>query len=66
LGGVSGATSGRGVGTCFTAASASALKRQMDKIAIDAPAVDTDKKRPNVTWVKPELAAEINFRAWTG
>jgi bifunctional non-homologous end joining protein LigD len=54
-----------GVGTGFTAATASALKRHMDRIAIDKPAVNTGKRRPNVTWVRPELVAEINFRAWT-
>jgi bifunctional non-homologous end joining protein LigD len=54
------------VGTGFTRGSAAALKRMMDKITAEAPPVDTGKKRPDVTWLKPELVAEINFRGWTG
>jgi bifunctional non-homologous end joining protein LigD len=54
-----------GVGTGFTRGSAAALKRQMDKIIVPAPAVDTGKKRLKVTWLRPEIIAEINFRGWT-
>lgn len=54
-----------GVGTGFTASAAAKLKKQMDRIAVPVPAVDTGKKRPNVTWLKPELVAEIEFRTWT-
>ena len=54
-----------GVGTGFSSSSATALRRRMDKIAIAAPAVDTGKKRKNAVWVRPELVAEIEFRAWT-
>lgn len=55
-----------GVGTGFTAASGSALRKAMGKLVVDKPIVDMGrKKRTDVVWVKPELVAEIEFRSWT-
>ncbi|WP_439625866.1 non-homologous end-joining DNA ligase [Shinella sp.] len=54
-----------GVGTGFSSASATALRRQMDSIAVTSPPTDTGKKRKNVVWTAPTLVAEIEFRAWT-
>ncbi|XUR38647.1 DNA ligase (ATP) (plasmid) [Rhizobium leguminosarum bv. trifolii] len=36
----------------------------MDKLIIGKPAVDTGRKR-NAVFVRPELVAEIEYRAWT-
>lgn len=36
----------------------------MDKLVIAKPAVDTGRKR-NAVFVRPELVAEIEYRAWT-
>ncbi|MGJ7040478.1 bifunctional non-homologous end joining protein LigD [Shinella sp. BE166] len=55
-----------GVGTGFSSASATALRKRMDTIAVTLPPIDTGKKRKNVVWIRPELVAEIEFRAWTG
>lgn len=55
-----------GVGTGFTAASGAALRKAMGKIVVERPVVDMGrKKRTDVVWVRPELVAEIEFRAWT-
>lgn len=54
-----------GVGTGFTAKSGADLRRQMDSLVVSKPAVDTGKKRRDAVWIKPELVAEIEFRAWT-
>jgi bifunctional non-homologous end joining protein LigD len=55
-----------GVGTGFTAASGAALRKAMDKLVVECPVVDMGrKKRPEVTWLRPELVAEVEFRAWT-
>ncbi|MBB4114563.1 bifunctional non-homologous end joining protein LigD [Rhizobium sp. BK226] len=53
-----------GVGTGFNERSATELRRQMDKLMIGKPAVDTGRKR-NAVFVRPELVAEIEYRAWT-
>ncbi|QKK28605.1 ATP-dependent DNA ligase [Rhizobium indicum] len=53
-----------GVGTGFNERSAAELREQMDKLIIANPAVDTGRKR-NAVFVRPELVAEIEFRAWT-
>ncbi|MGX9988813.1 non-homologous end-joining DNA ligase [Rhizobium sp. Z1P35] len=53
-----------GVGTGFNERSAAELREQMDKLIIAKPAVDTERKR-NAVFVRPELVAEIEFRAWT-
>lgn len=52
------------VGTGFTYASATALRRQLDRIkAASPPARGVSKK--GVVWVKPKLAGEIAYRGWT-
>ncbi|NEJ10335.1 ATP-dependent DNA ligase [Rhizobium leguminosarum] len=53
-----------GVGTGFNERSAAELRAQMDKLIISKPAVDTGRKR-NAVFVRPELVAEIEYRAWT-
>lgn len=54
------------VGTGFTAASAAALKAKLDAIAADAsPFKGRAGRERGVVWVKPELVAEVAFRAWT-
>jgi bifunctional non-homologous end joining protein LigD len=53
-----------GVGTGFNARSGPELREQMDKLIIDKPAVNTGRKR-NAVFVRPELVAEIEYRAWT-
>ncbi|TAX45913.1 ATP-dependent DNA ligase (plasmid) [Rhizobium leguminosarum] len=53
-----------GVGTGFNERSAAELRKQMDKLIIGKPAVDTGRKR-NAVFVRPELVAEIEYRAWT-
>ncbi|CAN7658569.1 DNA ligase D [Bosea sp. LjRoot9] len=54
------------VGTGFTRKSAATLKRRLDAIKTENPlfagAAERDRE---VVWVKPELVAEIEFRAWT-
>lgn len=52
-----------GVGTGFTARSATALRRQLDAITMPKPATDVGKR--NGAFVKPVLVAKIEFRAWT-
>lgn len=55
-----------GVGTGFSAASGAALRKAMGKLVVARSAVDMGrKKRPDTVWVRPELVAEIEFRAWT-
>ncbi|MBY5849708.1 ATP-dependent DNA ligase [Rhizobium leguminosarum] len=53
-----------GVGTGFNERSAAELREQMDKLIIAKPSVDTGRKR-NAVFVRPELVAEIEYRAWT-
>lgn len=53
-----------GVGTGFTAASASVLRKQLDAIRQDASPVGLRRKA--VVWTEPVLVAEIAFRGWTG
>ena len=54
-----------GVGTGFTASSGTALRKQMGKLATDKPAATGTGRRREVVWIKPELVAEVAFRAWT-
>ncbi|ARO31728.1 ATP-dependent DNA ligase protein [Rhizobium sp. NXC14] len=53
-----------GVGTGFNERSAAELRTQMDKLIIGKSPVDTGRKR-NAVFVRPELIAEIEYRAWT-
>lgn len=49
----------------FSEASATALRRQMDRILTEKPAVNMTGRSKAYRWIKPELVAEIEFRAWT-
>lgn len=52
------------VGTGFTHAGATALRRRLDPIkAASPPARGVNKK--GVVWVEPKLVAEIAYRGWT-
>lgn len=53
-----------GVGTGFNERSATELRKQMDKLIIGKPVVDTGRKR-NAVFIDPKLVAEIEYRAWT-
>ncbi|MGE7469218.1 non-homologous end-joining DNA ligase [Bosea sp. NPDC003192] len=52
------------VGTGFTHASATALRKQLDRIKAATPSARGVSKK-GVVWVKPKLAAEIAYRGWT-
>ncbi len=52
-----------GVGTGFTDRTATALRKQLDALLIDKPALKLTRKRTR--WVSPSLVAEIEFRGWT-
>ncbi|WP_186417379.1 DNA ligase D [Bosea sp. CS1GBMeth4] len=55
-----------GVGTGFTQKSAKILKAQLDRLATEtSPFSGAAARQRGVVWVKPELVAEIEFRAWT-
>ncbi|MGN6098714.1 MAG: DNA ligase D [Bosea sp. (in: a-proteobacteria)] len=54
------------VGTGFTQKSAAALKARLDKLKTNASPFDGSAGRERgIVWVKPELVAEVEFRAWT-
>lgn len=54
------------VGTGFTQKSAAALKKQLDALKVDrSPLSGAAGKERGIVWVKPELVAEVDFRAWT-
>ena len=53
-----------GVGTGFTHTSGLALKKQLDAMIVDKPPA-VMKNRKGVRWTRPELVAEVAFRAWT-
>ncbi|BCB17878.1 ATP-dependent DNA ligase [Bosea sp. ANAM02] len=54
-----------GVGTGFTASSGAALRKQMSKLVTDKPSATGTGRREDAVWIKPELVAEVAFRAWT-
>jgi len=54
-----------GVGTGFTQASGTALRKQMDRLIIDKPALAMPVRKKGYRWIKPELIAEIALRGWT-
>jgi bifunctional non-homologous end joining protein LigD len=57
------------VGTGFNAKNASALLSKLVALAaVKSPfgGKDAPRKAPDVTWVKPDLVAEIEFAGWTG
>lgn len=53
------------VGTGFNERSASLLRETMDKIKETTPAVKYTGPRQDVVWIKPTLAAEVEYQAWT-
>jgi bifunctional non-homologous end joining protein LigD len=56
------------VGTGFTNKLALELMRQLKPLAIEAAPVKgalTNLQRRDVVWVKPQLVAQIEYRAWT-
>lgn len=53
-----------GVGTGFNGRNAPPLRKAMDDLVTKKPAVAL--KRKGVVWLRPELVAEVEFRAWTG
>jgi bifunctional non-homologous end joining protein LigD len=52
------------VGTGFKHSMARKLKEQLDQLPIEQPPVRIKGK--NIVYARPELVAEIEFRAWTG
>ena len=54
-----------GVGTGFTQLSAAALRRLMDARVTPKPAANMAGRRKSARWLRPDLVAEIEFRAWT-
>ena len=52
------------VGTGFTEPVARRLRRDLDAIRRNTPAIRLKEKR--VVWVDPALVAEVEFRGWTG
>lgn len=57
------------VGTGYTHRTAADLMSKLKPLRIDAPAVHgslTNLQRKDVAWVRPELVAQIEYRAWTG
>jgi bifunctional non-homologous end joining protein LigD len=56
------------VGTGYANKTASSLMRMLKPLSINAPpftSVLTNVQRKDVTWVKPTLVAQIEYRAWT-
>lgn len=53
-----------GVGTGFTHASAIALRKLMDERVVLKPAIAMKDRPKSYRWLRPELIAEIEFRAW--
>ncbi|AMJ63004.1 ATP-dependent DNA ligase [Bosea sp. PAMC 26642] len=57
------------VGTGYSAAKVDALLPKLKAVAAEASpftGVGAPKREPGVTWLKPELVAEIEFAGWTG
>jgi len=54
------------VGTGFSTKAGDDLKRKLQKIKVTSPAIaGLEKKERDALWVRPELVAEVEFRAWT-
>lgn len=54
------------VGTGFTQKSAAALKAQLDRLRTTrSPLAGAAARERGIVWVRPELVAEVEFRAWT-
>lgn len=54
-----------GVGTGFTNACGTALRKQMDRLTVDKPAVAIPWRKRTYCWALPGLIAETAFRGWT-
>lgn len=55
------------VGTGFDQKALAFLRQKLDPLAAaDSPFPDAPKAGKDVTWVKPELVAEVKFANWTG
>lgn len=55
------------VGTGFSAKAADDLKSRLDRLKVrTSPFAGTVPEAGKVVWAKPELAAEVEFRSWTG
>ena len=52
------------VGTGFTAALATSVRKALDAITREGPAVALRQK--GIVWTEPTLIAEVAFRGWTG
>ena len=58
-----------GVGTGFKDDELAALRARLDPMKADPPAgllLSGEKPDPKITWVRPELVAEIQFAGWSG
>ncbi len=54
------------VGTGFSVKSGDDVKRRLDKLKTKTPTIDgLDRAERTAIWVRPELVAEVEFRAWT-
>jgi bifunctional non-homologous end joining protein LigD len=55
------------VGTGFSAARLTGLRKQLDSLVVKDPPVVLPKEAPRkgVHWVRPELVAEVEFAGWT-
>jgi len=53
------------VGTGFTRATLADLNRKMKPLTIDGGPFASPPRESAVTWVKPELVAEVAFAEWT-
>jgi bifunctional non-homologous end joining protein LigD len=55
------------VGTGFSAARLTGLRKQLDSLLVKDPPVALPKEAPRkgVHWVRPELVAEVEFAGWT-
>lgn len=53
------------VGTGFSNATLKDLALRLGPLVIDAPPVSNPPRMREVTWVKPELVAQIRFSEWT-
>ena len=58
-----------GVGTGFTVKELTALRRRLDKLVAEPPpglVYAGEKPESGITWVRPELVAEVQFIGWSG
>ncbi len=57
-----------GVGTGFKDGELATLRARLDRLAASAPSMLLSGERPDgkITWVAPELVAEVQFPGWSG